>query len=159
MTRDNLIEQIRILEELEKRKARDNLLSFTEYTKDDYIANAHHVVYAEYLDKFMSGDIKNLMVFMPPQTGKTELSTRRLPAKMLGDNPDLKISVAAYNNTISSKFNKEIQRIMQSEEYGELYPSSSLNKVDRRTKNTHMQNADEFEVIGHNGSLVSVGRS
>ena len=68
--------------------ARRSLIDFTKYTNPLYIENWHHVSYAAKLDAFAAGRIKKLMVFMPPQHGKSELCSRRLPAKMLGDNQD-----------------------------------------------------------------------
>lgn len=137
--------------------ARRSIIDFTLYTKPDYRTNWHHAAYASKLDEFIRGDIKNLMVFMPPQHGKSELSTRRVPAKLLGDAPNSKIGVVAYNHTIASKFNRDVQRIMSSPEYAEIYPKSTLNNRNVRTADNYLKNADEFEVVNHEGSLVSVG--
>jgi hypothetical protein len=90
--------------------ARRSLLEFTRYTKEDYVANWHHRSYAATLDDFMAGKIKRLMVFMPPQHGKSELCSRRMPAKILGDNPNCRVAVVAYNHTFAAKFNRDVQR-------------------------------------------------
>lgn len=150
--KNELIEQIRILEELKKRKARQNLLDFTEFTYPKYQANWHHIKYAEKLDEFAQGKIKKLMIFMPPQHGKSELSTRRLPAFMLGRNPELKIAEVAYNKVVASKFNRDVQRIIDSREYQEAF---NIHLGKGRDK--YVRNADEFEIVNHTGSLVSVG--
>ena len=137
--------------------ARRDILSFTRLTKPDYRENWHHVSYAEKLNAFMRGEIKNLMIFMPPQHGKSELSSRRLPAKLLGDNPDLKIAIVAYNHTIASKFNRDVQRIINDPVYADIYPETRLNNINVRTMDTYLRNADEFEIVSKQGSLVSVG--
>lgn len=151
------MELIRLLEEENRYQATQNIIGFTEYTKEDYKANWHHISYGKKLDAFINGDIKNLMVFMPPQHGKSELSTRRTPAKMLGDNPDLKIGVVAYNHTIAAKFNRDVQRILNDEVYRSLYPDTALNNKNTGASDNYLKNADEFEIVGRNGSLVSVG--
>ena len=92
--------------------ARRSLIDFTKYTNPLYIENWHHVSYAAKLDAFAAGRIKKLMVFMPPQHGKSELCSRRLPAKMLGDNPDLRAGLVSYNHDFASKFNRDVQRII-----------------------------------------------
>ena len=97
------------------------------------------------------------MVWAPPQHSKSEFSSRRLPAKGLGDNPDLKIGIVAYNHLVSSKFNRDVQRIIDSPEYRELYPETRLNVQTSRSAGTWLRNADEFEIVGREGSLVSVG--
>lgn len=126
---------------------------------EDYRANWHHRLYSEYLDKFASGEIKRLMVFMPPQHGKSQLCSRHLPAKMLGNDPDLRIAIVAYNHTFASKFNRDIQRIIDSSEYGELFPETRLNSKNIRSdaSGSWLRNSDEFEIVGKRGSLISVG--
>ena len=137
--------------------ARRELLQFTKQTMPTYKSNWHHVSYANKLDQFIRGDIKNLMIFMPPQHGKSELSTRRTPAKLLGDNPDLKIGIVAYNHTIAAKFSRDIQRVITGEGYNDIYPQTTLNNQNVRTMDTYLRNSDEFEVVDKKGSLVSVG--
>lgn len=134
--------------------ARRSLLDFTKYTFPRYETNWHHEAYAKKLDQFIRGEIKNLMVFMPPQHGKSEMSSRRLPAYLLGLNPELRIGIASYNQTVASKFNRDVQRIINSEEYRELFQNTRLNN---KKGGEYLQNADEFEVVEHTGSLVSVG--
>lgn len=134
--------------------ARRSLLDFTKYTFPRYETNWHHEAYAKKLDQFARGEIKNLMVFMPPQHGKSEMSSRRLPAYLLGLNPELRIGIASYNQTVASKFNRDVQRIINSEEYRELFQNTRLNN---KKGGEYVQNADEFEVVEHTGSLVSVG--
>lgn len=158
MTRQQKIEYIKIQKEINKRKSRANVLDFTLYTKDDYQVNWHHELYAQKLDDFVHGKIKNLMVAMPPQHGKSELSTRRVPALMLGRNPELKIGLAGYNSGVASRFNKDIQRIMDSKEYGVLFPQVGLGRTKLNQDSTSwIRNSSEFEIVGHAGSLVSVG--
>ena len=150
-------ELLYLLEEEYKDCARNSLLKFTEYTYKTYQANWHHINYAEILDKFIDRQIKNLMIFMPPQHGKSELSTRRTPAMILGKNPDCKIGVIAYNHTIAAKFNRDVQRIINTDEYKELFPLTTLNAKNIRTTDTYLRNSDEFEIVGYKGGLVSVG--
>lgn len=138
--------------------ARRELICFTKQTYPGYTANWHHIEYAKKLDAFARGEIQNLMVFMPPQHGKSELCSRRMPAKLLGNNPDTRIAVVSYNHPFASKFNRDIQRIIDSEEYRVLFPDTRLNSTNIRTvAGAYVRNADEFEIVGCRGSLVSVG--
>lgn len=146
-----------IREEIRIRKARKNLLDFTLYTKKNYIVNWHHKYMADKIDRFIAGDIKKMMMFLPPQHGKTEIGTRRATSKILGENPNTKIAVCAYNHTVAAGFNRDIQRIIMSEEYKNLYPETKLNDSNVRTAGTWLRNSDEFQVVGKQGGLVSVG--
>lgn len=99
------------------------------------------------------------MITMPPQHGKSEGSTRRLPAYMLGINPDLKIAVASYNTSFASKFNRDIQRIVDTEKYARIFPETSLNSSNVVTvSNSYLRNSLEFEIVNKKGGLKSIGR-
>lgn len=156
--RSDKVRLIRLLSERKKRNARSNLLAFTEYTKSNYDAQWFHRLVCKKLDDFEDGKIKKLMIWMPPQHGKSELSTRRYPAYTLGQNPDQKLAVVSYNHTFASKFNRDIQRIIDSKEYNSLFPNTYLNESNVRTvTGSYLRNNDEFELVGRQGSLTSVG--
>ena len=159
MERSDLLDLARAKKELEKRKARTNFLNFVTYTKDDYDVNWHHELLAQELDLFAKGETKRLAVFMPPQHGKSELTSRRLPAHLLGLDPDKKIIGCSYSSDLSTSFNRDVQRIIESKEYKELYPQTTLNQSKKQEGQTvnYRKNADIFEVVNHKGYYKSVG--
>ena len=96
-------------------QARQCLLPFTTFTMPDYRVNWHHRVLAERLDRVVSGECRRLMIFMPPQHGKSELVARRFPAFVLGRDPELRL-IAARTPTTWPSMNRDVQRIMSSQE-------------------------------------------
>lgn len=158
MTRQEKIEYIALLHERLVREARTNLLPFTRATMPTFDPAAFHLRYYHILTQFAEGKIKKLMVFMPPQHGKSEGSTRRLPAYMLGRNPDNKIAVVSYSAPKARKFNREIQRIIDTPEYAEIFPETRLNSSNVTTiAGSWLRNADECEIVGHRGGFKTVG--
>lgn len=139
--------------------AKRNFKDFILYTKPDYHFNWHHDVICSKLDLFAKGKIKKLMVFVPPQHGKSELSTRRCPAFILGLNPNRKIAVCSYSATLASSFNRDIQRIIDDKLYEDIFPGTSLNENSaiNPSKNTFLRNSETFEIIGHTGFVKTVG--
>lgn len=115
-----------------------------------------HKVYYRILDMFARGQIRKLIVTMSPQHGKSEGSSRNLPAEMLGMNPDLKIALGSYSTTMARKFQSDVQRIMSGERYTELYPESAVHVKFRST--LYKRNADLYEIPEHKGSFYTVGR-
>lgn len=99
------------------------------------------------------------MLWLPPQYGKTELSTRRLASFLLGTDPNVKIAICSYAADLASSFNRDIKRIIQGEYYPLIFPNTKLSKKNIKTsaKGEYLNNADIFEVVGYNGSLKSVG--
>lgn len=95
--------------------------------------------------------------FIP--THNSEGSSRKLPAFMLGLNPDTKICIGSYAATIARDFNRDVQRIIDTPSYRELFPETYLNGSNVVTMaNTYLRNSDVIEMVGRKGSLRVVGR-
>ena len=132
---------------------------FVNYTKEGYNMQWFHKLICDKLQAFNDGEIKKLMIFMPPQHGKSELSTRQFPAYLLGKNPNRKIVVASYNATLASRFNRDIQRVMDTDLYNSVFPKTLLNDSNVVTvADNYLRNSEIFEIVGHNGFLKTVGR-
>ena len=139
-----------------------NLLSFTRHTLPSFAPAPFHLAYYEVLTRFAIGEIKKLMITMPPQHGKSEGATRRLPAFVLGQDPDKRIAIVSYNAIKARKFNRELQRIMDDDRYYELFPQTllagqaSYQEQGRRSRN-YARNSDECEIVGYQGSFKTIG--
>lgn len=140
-------------------KARRHLVDFTTYTYPDYEVNWHHKVLCNYLDRFATGDIKRLMVFMPPRNGKSELVSRRLPAYIFGKNPDASIIACSYGSDLAQRMNRDVQRIIDDEKYYDIFPNTALNGSNVRTvaKGNFLRNSDIFEIVNHRGVYKCAG--
>lgn len=139
--------------------ARRNLLWFAQYMQPTFQATPFHKAYYRVLDMFAHRQIKNLIIQAPPQHGKSQGSSRFLPAQMLGLNPELKIAICSYAATVAKDFNRDVQRLIDTPEYNAVFPDTCLNGSNVVTiANNYLRNSDVFEIVGHNGSLRVVGR-
>jgi len=146
-------------QEIKAKLASEEFRDFVQYTKPDYEINWHHDLLMDYLQQFAEGKIKKLMVFMPPQHGKSELTSRRLPAYLLGRNPKLKIIGCSYSSDLATSFNRDVQRIIDDELYQQIFPETTLNGSNVRTsaKGSYLRNSDMFEIVEHRGFYKSIG--
>lgn len=146
---------------IKKALAQKDLLAFTQYTLPYFAPAAFHHSYYRQLTEFAMGRIQKLMITMPPQHGKSEGATRRLPAFLLGRNPECRIAIVSYNTTKARKFNRELQRILQEESYQQLFPQTFLAggapQGMRSNHRAYARNADECEIVGHRGSFKTLG--
>ncbi|WP_458463886.1 phage terminase large subunit [Paenibacillus sp.] len=154
-----LLQNLPTLQQIRVERARRGLESFTSYTYPDYEANWHHKKLCEYLDRWAFGDLNRLMIFMPPRNGKSELVSRRLPAYIFGHNPDTSIIATSYGSDLASRMNRDVQRIIDSPEYHDVFPDTSLNGSNVRTvaNGSYLRNSDIFEVVNHKGVYKSSG--
>jgi predicted phage terminase large subunit-like protein len=147
------------LHDVNAELARRTLIDFTTFTFAKYKTEWFHEYVANELDKVIDEDGARVMIFMPPQHGKSELVSRRFPAQVLGKKPDWNIILGSYNHTFAAKFSRAIKRTMRSESYQELYPNTKLDGVGCPA-GTYEDKAHSFDV--HNGkeklgSFMSVG--
>lgn len=139
--------------------ARRKLLWFAEYMNPKFQPSPFHTAYYRVLDMFANGHIQNLIIQAPPQHGKSEGSSRNLPAKMLGMFPDKKIILCSYAATIAKDFNRDVQRIMDKPEYRATYPDARLNGDNVVTvASNYLRNSDVFQIVNHTGEFRVVGR-
>ena len=115
-----------------------------------------HRTYYRVLEAFAAGRIRRLIVTMPPQHGKSVGATTLLPAYLLGLDPDLRVAVASYSGSLASKFNRRVQRILESREYAAFFPGTAIKQGAKPAG--YIRTADEVEIIGRRGGLLSVGR-
>lgn len=153
-----LLRKLPTLEIIKQERARRSLEKFTTYTYEDYQVNWHHSVLCEKLHEWAFGDLDRLMIFMPPRNGKSELVSRRLPAFILGHDPDAAIISASYSADLSSRMNRDTQRIIDSQSYHDLFPDTTLSRSDfTQYKGAFIRNSDMFEIAGHKGVYKSAG--
>lgn len=139
--------------------ARNYLLDFIITTKPDYDVVWFHEHLCHCIDKLISGEIKKMAVLLPPQHGKSEIVSRRLPAFLLGRFPSMKIACCSYSADRAAKLNREVQRIIDEESYQRIFPNTSLNSrnVVSDSQGSWLRNSSQFEVVGHGGSYKGVG--
>ena len=110
---------------------------------------------AKTIDRFIAGDLNRVMVHMPRRHGKSELTSRRAPAYAMGRNPDEEIIACSYGADLAGRMNRDVQRIMGSQQYSMLFPDTSLSR--RSVGDHYARNNTIFEIPGHKGSYTCAG--
>lgn len=105
------------------------------------------------------GDLRRLIVRMPPRHGKSEIVSRRLPPFLFGRNPDWQIFFIANGADLAADFNADVQEIMESPAYLKIFPNVRLPQRNTRTvANRKKRNSDVFQIEGqYRGIYRSVG--
>lgn len=146
--------------ELKRRVASVSLAAFVTYTYDTYELGWVHEEICEKLDKFLADVIAKksprLIICMPPRSGKSELVSRRFPAYALGRYPNLSFVGTSYSTDLAGTFAKDTQRIIETKAFKEVFPDVRIPEKGSPTDGKIRQ-ANQFEVLGYNGSYYSVG--
>lgn len=158
LTKEQIRRQLELENLLLKIDAPESLYKFIPYINSGYKTEWFHKVIADYCQMLYKGIIRNLMVFVSPQHGKSEIVSRNFPAWALGKNPDLKIVGTSYSANLAEQFSRSIQRIIDSKEYQAIFPDTYLNGSNVRTDiRGYLRNVDIFETVGHKGFYKAVG--
>ena len=128
--------------------ARRHLLDFTTYTYPGYVAEPAHALIAQRLEAVIRGNIRRLMIFAPPQHGKTELVSVRFPAFWLANRPDDPVMLASYGATLAYAKSWESRSVVESPAFGNLFEIGT----DRASRAR-----DHWRIDGHRGQMVAAG--
>ncbi|HHR5847872.1 TPA: phage terminase large subunit [Providencia alcalifaciens] len=149
-------------EEIEREIARRSLHEFIQYINPEYIMSHFSQTVCDALDRFivkmMNGERPVIILGAPPQHGKSDIVSRYLPAYIFGKYPDLRIAGLSYGKDLASDMNRDVQRIMMSDEYAVLFPLSCLNSKRVVTIEVEAKrNSETFEIVGRKGTYISQG--
>ncbi|GAB4528454.1 MAG: phage terminase large subunit [Anaerolineae bacterium] len=139
-----------------RRQARNNLIDFTTYTYPNYKPEPVHDLIAEYLDGVVAGDITRLMIVAPPQHGKSELVSVRLPAFWLGKRPNDPIILTSYGARLAENKSRQARDIIESPDYAALFGALSPQDVpvDMRQDSRAV---NEWRLANHRGGMIAAG--
>ena len=154
---------LRAMTELKVRKARGDLKSFIRLLNDNYLCGWVHAEICQRLMDFFDAIEKKqsprLIICLPPRSGKSEIVSRNFPAWCLGKNPDFTIIATSYGADLTRSFNRDVQRIIDSELYRRVFPKTQLYSKETMHHADHFysRTADYFEIINSKGYYKSAG--
>ena len=147
--------------ELKIRAARRALAPFVTYTTPGYMLGWVHAEICQALDKFLADVVAKksprLIICMPPRSGKSQLVSRACPAYAFGRYPDLQIIATSYSADLSQRFSRDVQRIIDSPEYKDIFPATQIAGKGVKTDVAYLRTAELFEIVGSKGAYRSCG--
>lgn len=87
-----LLDLLAELEEVENKSAsKDDFISFVKLMWPSFISGSHHKKMADAFERVARGELKRLIINMPPRHTKSEFASFLLPAWFLGKYPERKL--------------------------------------------------------------------
>ena len=133
---EEALKEILALTEAKKRldlreKAQEKFMPFAHHVYENFIEGAHHRVIAEKLERVARGELKRLIINMPPRHSKSEFASYLMPAWFLGRNPKLKIIQATHNTELAVRFGRKVRDLIADPQYKDIFPSTSLKEDNK----------------------------
>ena len=100
----------------EQDKCRDSFMDYIRFIWPNFIEGDHHRVVADKLTAVAKGEIKRLIVNMPPRHTKSEFASVYFPSWIMGIKPDMKIMQTTHTADLSVRFGRKVRNLMDSDE-------------------------------------------
>ena len=145
-----------ITEEEKKEKAQKNFLNFTKHIWPEFIEGQHHKIIADKFNKLATGEIKRLIVNMPPRHTKSEFASTLLPAWMIGREPKLKIIQTTHTGELAVRFGRKAKTLIDSPEYQEIF-QTRLREDSQAAGRWETAQGGEYFAAGVGGAITGRG--
>jgi len=154
-------ELLSLLEELDEAKAREtcsqNYLKFVYEMWSAFIHGKHHEVMAEAFERVANGELKRLIINMPPRHTKSEFASYLLPAWFLGRYPDKKIIQTAHTAELAVGFGRKVRNLVNSKDFKRIFPNVSLQADSKAAGRWNTNKGGEYFAIGVGGAVTGKG--
>ena len=141
----------------QQEKGQKDFLEFVKMVWPDFIQGHHHKVYAEKLNRVANGELKRLIINMPPRHTKSEFASHLFPAFFMGRNPKAKLIQTTHTGELSIRFGRKTKNLLESDEYAKVFPNVTLaadSKGDGRWESNH---GGEYFAAGVGGAITGRG--
>ena len=142
MIKPRVSREVSLQTEARTRKALEsNHLAFCRYVYKaaygrDFHVVQHHRVLCQVIDRVLKGEIKRLLINIPPRYGKTEVAVIMAAAHGFALNPQSKIIHSSYSDDLARKNSRHVRDMISSPTFKKLWniglrgDSKSVNRWD-----------------------------
>ena len=150
-----------LLEEYEQSKNRqecgENFLPFVKHIWSAFIEGYHHTKMADAFDRVARGELKRLIINMPPRHTKSEFASYLLPAWYLGKYPEKKIIQIAHTAELAVGFGRKVRNLVGSEDFKSVFPDVALQSDSKAAGRWNTNKGGEYFAIGVGGAVTGKG--
>jgi len=129
-------------------KKTERLIDFLEVEGRGAWKSEPHLEYlCEKLEQVAAGNIRRLIVTMPPRHGKSMVCSKKFPAWYLRKYPDNYIMITSYSADLAFDFSRIARNTIMDER--EFFPETIINQTARAVKH--------WTITGKLGGLIAAG--
>jgi predicted phage terminase large subunit-like protein len=137
--------------------ARQYLIPFAKTLWRDYLYPGHVVELAKHLEKVVRGEIKRLIITMPPRHSKSLHVGEFFPAWYFGLNPTQKIIYSTYSQELANNFGRKVRNHMLDKDFAKIFPDSTLAEDAKSKVNFSTKQGGDYFAVGRGSSVTGKG--
>ena len=149
------------LSKLEKLKDRElcqtRFLKFVQKMWPSFVSGKHHKIMADAFERVARGELKRLIINMPPRHTKSEFASFLLPAWFLGKFPNKKVIQSSNTGELAVGFGRKVRNLVDSEVYSEVFPELSLQTDSKAAGRWNTSKGGDYFAIGVGGTVTGKG--
>ena len=135
----------------------NNFLDFVHAMWPEFIMGTHHGIIAKKLEQIARGEIKRLIINMPPRHTKSEFASFLFPAWMIGRNPAMKIIQATHTTELAVNFGRKTKNLLETDEYKDIFPGTSLSVDSKASGRWDTKRGGMYYAVGVGSNLAGRG--
>jgi predicted phage terminase large subunit-like protein len=136
-----------LLSHQDTSKAKRSPVDLLEVIDPTYIRADHLELLNDYLLRCERREIRRLMIFMPPQHGKSTTTSKGFASHWIGSFPDEPVLLASYGQSWAEHWGRETRDVL--EEYGGAIWGLNVRQDSKA--------AGRWQLEGHKGGMTAVG--
>mgnify|MGYP003111334834 FL=1 len=158
---DQKQEILALLSELEevrgKEESRTDFLTFVNRMWPAFISGRHHKVMADAFERVANGELKRLIINMPPRHTKSEFASYLFPAWYLGRYPEKKVIQTAHTAELAVGFGRKVRNLINQEDFQEVFPGIELSSDSKAAGRWNTNKKGDYFAIGVGGAVTGKG--
>jgi len=149
--------KVKLLLEMDRvERCKESFVFFAKQMWPIFISGKHHGIMADAFERVARGDLKRLIINMPPRHTKSEFASYLLPSWFLGKYPEKKIIQTAHTAELAVGFGRKVRNLVSSEEYRKVF-DTVLSSDSKAAGRWNTDAGGDYFAIGVGGAVTGKG--
>jgi len=140
-----------------KQKAANDFMAYVNYVWPGFIHGRHHEKMARAFERVARGEVKRLIINMPPRHTKSEFASYLLPSWFLGMYPGKKIIQTSHTAELAVGFGRKVRNLVDSDAYKDIFPDVALQSDSKAAGRWATNYGGDYFAIGVGGAVTGKG--
>ena len=158
---DKQEEVLRLLDQYKGARDRERCQNgFLHYVKKmwpGFIAGRHHKLMADKFERIAKGELRRVIINMPPRHTKSEFASYLLPSWFLGRSPEKKVIQTSHTAELAVGFGRKVRNLVGSDVYKDVFPNVGLQADSKAAGRWSTNHGGEYFAIGVGGAVTGKG--
>jgi hypothetical protein len=138
-------------------EGKQDFMTYVQAVWPEFINGRHHKIMAEKFNRLAMGELKRLIVNMPPRHTKSEFGSYLLPSWWMGRNPRAKIMQTTHTAELAYRFGRKVRNLMNSAEYVKVFEGVELRADSQAAGRWETSLGGEYFAAGVGGAVTGRG--